>query len=162
MIVFRSKSFAEKNEKRNNKQKNKKNQKNNNPNKSSNSNSNNSSLGKKLKETEERLNRVENNYLQNRAFEKEREGFLKTINSKEETIKKTQESLGKVSKENESLRKALEESKGFKHYWKNSSTMKKAGLIGIGTLGAYGAYSAGKKILGNRERTNKYGDTYYS
>ena len=40
--------------------------------------------------------------------------------------------------------------------------MKKAGLIGVGTLGAYGAYSAGKKILGNKEHTNRYGDTYYS
>ena len=77
-------------------------------------------------------------------------------------LKKAEEKLGNASKENENLKKALEESKGFKHYWKNSSMMKKAGIIGIGTLGAYGAYSVGKKILGNKEHTNRYGDTYYS
>jgi hypothetical protein len=77
-------------------------------------------------------------------------------------LKKAEENLENASKENESLKKALKESKGFGHYWKNSSMMKKAGLIGIGTLGAYGAYSVGKKILGNKEHTNRYGDTYYS
>ena len=62
-------------------------------------------------------------------------------------LKKAEEKLGNASKENENL---------------NSSMMKKAGIIGIGTLGAYGAYSVGKKILGNKEHTNRYGDTYYS
>lgn len=77
-------------------------------------------------------------------------------------LKKAEEKLENASKENENLKKALKESKGFGHYWKNSSMMKKVGLIGVGTLGAYGAYSVGKKILGNKEHTNRYGDTYYS